>query len=197
MIKLLTGALALTTLFVSPAFAEERTFKKPRSGEFRVDWCYKWGIQCGETAANRYCRSKGYDAATDFIKANDIGDEFPTKVLSSGQVCDEESCDGFKYITCERSDEEDEEDTPVFIDTPFRKPAVNGVRIHFCYLPGKGCGQQAADFYCKGVGYEKALSYQQSTVLIALKAPQYMGNGQLCEGLECVGFKSIICRKEK
>jgi hypothetical protein len=197
MIKLLTGALALTTVFVSSSLAEERTFKKPKSGQFRVDWCYKWGVQCGETAAKRYCKSKGYDDATDFAISKDIGDEFPTKVLSSGQICDDETCDGFKFITCERSDEEDEDNTPVFIDTAFNKPSVDGVRIHFCYVPGKGCGQKAADFYCKGVGYEKALSYQQSTVLIALKTPRYLGTGQLCEGLDCVGFKTIQCRKEK
>ena len=194
--KLLIGLFLLLTFGIAPGFAEEQTFKKPKTGSYRIDWCYKWAKQCGEPAANKYCKAKGYDSASDFSKAEDIGDDFPTKVLGTGQICDDESCDGFKFITCERSDEEDDSDEPNYIDKAFDKPALGGSRIHFCYAPGNGCGQKAAKAYCSNVGYDTAVSFQQSSVLIGLKAPRYLGTGQICSGLDCVGFKSIVCRKE-
>ena len=194
--RIFIGFLVLLAFLTSPSQADERTFKKPKTGSYRVDWCYKWAKQCGEPAANRYCKTKGYDEATDFEKAEDIGDEFPTKVLGTGQICDDESCDGFKFITCDRSDEEDTSDEPIYSDKEFNKPNLAGFRIHFCFVPGGGCGQKAADTYCTNVGYQKALSYRQSTLLFGLKAPRYLGTGQICNGLDCVGFKSIICRKQ-
>jgi hypothetical protein len=51
-------------------------------------------------AANTFCASKGYAAATGFAMAADIGANQPTRLIGTGAVCDQQFCDGFKFITC-------------------------------------------------------------------------------------------------
>jgi hypothetical protein len=185
-------------VFQSSAFADEVTYNKPKLGGYRLDWCYKWATQCGEVAADRFCQKQGYEGASVFSKANDIGGATPTKLLGTGQVCDDDSCDGFKSITCENSDEVDDPDppAPAYIDKDFLKPALNGQRIHYCFKPSGGCGKKAADAFCDIQGYDEAISFAQSNVLLGAKAPRFIGSGQICTGLNCVGFKGITCRKE-
>jgi hypothetical protein len=77
---------------------DEVTFMKPKYKGKRLDWCKSWATACGEPAADAFCEYKGYDGATDFVEAVDIGN---TKVISSGQVCTDAACDGFKKITCQ------------------------------------------------------------------------------------------------
>ncbi len=77
---------------------EEVTFIKPKFKGKRLDWCKTWATDCGEPAADAFCEYKGFDGSTDFVEAVDIGN---TKVISSGQVCTDQSCDGFKKITCQ------------------------------------------------------------------------------------------------
>jgi hypothetical protein len=189
-------------VFQSTAIAEEVTFNKPKNGSYRLDWCYKWAVQCGEVAADKFCQKKGYDGSSVFAKANDIGGSTPTRVLGTGQVCDDDSCDGFKFITCENTDAaddgEDDPDPPVpaVIKKDFLKPSLNGQRIHYCFKPSGGCGKKAADAFCDIQGYDEAVSFAQSNVLLGSKAPRFIGSGQICSGLNCVGFKGITCRKE-
>ena len=192
--------LMLCSAWTGAAYAEEVTFNKPKVGSFRLDWCYKWAVQCGEVAADRYCQKKGFEGASVYAKANDIGGDTPTRTLGSNQVCDDDTCDGFKYITCENTDSADdgtdEPPAPVFVKKDFVKPALNGQRIHYCFKPGGGCGKKAADAFCDIQGYDEAIAFQQSNVLLGAKAPRFIGTGQICNGLECVGFKGITCRKE-
>ena len=77
---------------------EEVTFKKPKYKGKRLDWCKTWATDCGEAAADAFCQYKGFDGAIDFVEAVDIGN---TKVIGTGQVCSDQSCDGFKKITCQ------------------------------------------------------------------------------------------------
>jgi hypothetical protein len=44
----------------------------------------------------------GYEQASAFTKANNIGSSSPTIVLGSGAVCNQPTCDGFQSITCVR-----------------------------------------------------------------------------------------------
>ncbi len=74
-----------------------KTFKNPKIGGVRLDWCRKWAKQCGGPAANQFCQDKGYDSAANWKKANNIG---YTRVISSAQICDQPTCDGFKRIRC-------------------------------------------------------------------------------------------------
>lgn len=66
----------------------------------RLDWCLNWASGCGRPAADAFCVSHGFSAASTFEQEPDIGLTTPTRVLGSGEVCDQRFCDGFLTITC-------------------------------------------------------------------------------------------------
>jgi len=76
------------------------TYNKPKIGGLRLDWCRVWANECGQPAANAFCQSEGYSGATSFTKASNIGAFAKTRVIGSGQVCDQPGCDGFAKIRC-------------------------------------------------------------------------------------------------
>ncbi len=80
-----------------------RTFHNPRiRGGYRLDWCRRWGQNCGRGAANEYCRRRGYAHASSFTQDPNIGLHSPTRIITSGQICSQNFCDGFRHITCRR-----------------------------------------------------------------------------------------------
>jgi len=79
-----------------------RTFINPRIGGVRLDWCRVWAQQCGRPAANAYCRRRGYNRASNYRKAVNIGRYTNTRIISSGQICSGNFCDGFRRIRCSR-----------------------------------------------------------------------------------------------
>lgn len=86
-----------------PVLADDHTFSKPQSNGYRVDFCRNWGEGCGEVAANAFCLTQGYEAATAFAADNDIGASTPTQTLGDHKVCDQAFCDGFLSISCYRA----------------------------------------------------------------------------------------------
>ncbi|MFN4144143.1 hypothetical protein [Aestuariivirga sp.] len=89
--------------FIVCATSGSQTFSDPKQGSYRLDWCYSWGNGCGAQAANAWCKSKGFaGGASSFTIAADIGDSQPTRLISTGAVCDQKMCDGFSSITCEQ-----------------------------------------------------------------------------------------------
>lgn len=86
-----------TKITCESADSQEETFKRPKFKGTRLDWCLTWGQNCGKPAADAYCDWKGYSQSTNFEIANDIGH---TRIISTGQVCNDPTCDGFKYISC-------------------------------------------------------------------------------------------------
>ena len=79
---------------------EEQTYNKPKFMGNRLDYCAVWGGGCGAEAATLFCQAEGWATAKDFVIAEDIGASSPTRVISTGAVCDQGFCDGFKEITC-------------------------------------------------------------------------------------------------
>ncbi len=75
-------------------------FNNPVYNGLRLDWCRVWANQCGGPAATAYCQWKGYSHAVSWSKANNIGVSQSTRVISSGAVCSQAACDGFKWIRC-------------------------------------------------------------------------------------------------
>ena len=59
-------------------------------------------INPGAAAATEFCKRSGYAKTTAWKPANDIGGQTSTVVLSTGQVCNNASCDGFASITCSK-----------------------------------------------------------------------------------------------
>lgn len=77
-------------------------FFAPSVGGNRVDWCLHWGAQCGEPAASAFCQRVGYDRASAWTIARNIGAQGPTVVLGNGALCANAGCDGFDSVTCVR-----------------------------------------------------------------------------------------------
>ncbi len=77
-----------------------KTYPDPKIQGVRLDWCYKWGAECGAPAAKAFCVSKNLPLVKGFAKAENIGVYTKTKVFSSGQICAAPECDGFTYIKC-------------------------------------------------------------------------------------------------
>lgn len=76
-----------------------KTFHHPKIGGVRLDWCRVWSHQCGAPAAHAFCHMKGYVQATQWHIAPNIG---YTRVISSGAICSDPTCDGFTYVRCSK-----------------------------------------------------------------------------------------------
>jgi hypothetical protein len=77
-------------------------FTNPTQGQYRVDYCLKWGEQCGQPAVDAWCRGQGFKRASAWAPAWDIGAATPTLVIGDNKVCPEAYCDGFASVTCVR-----------------------------------------------------------------------------------------------
>ena len=75
-------------------------FSLPFYQNYRVDSCLYPDRQCGEPAADAWCRAKGFGKAIDWAVDHDIGATTPTYRMGDQQLCDHALCDGFLYITC-------------------------------------------------------------------------------------------------
>lgn len=56
--------------------------------------------QCGKTAADLYCKAKGFQTATGFSKDPGLN---VTVSMGDKAVCKQGVCDGFASITCHKS----------------------------------------------------------------------------------------------
>ena len=87
--------------FVLPALAPPpKLFEKPMYNGKRLDWCHSWDTDCGQVAADAFCKTNGFTRAKAFEEDPHIGDAQPTRVIANGAVCDQAVCNGFKAITC-------------------------------------------------------------------------------------------------
>jgi hypothetical protein len=188
------------------AHAEDKTFPKPKQGAYRVDWCYQWAALCGQPAADRFCQSKSFVNAQDFVEDVNIGSLTPTVVQATGQVCNGPDCDGFVYITCHRPDLPPPPSPVPPVPPPgpppggggfdthvYFKPKLGGLRLNYCTTNGAGCGQEAADAFCDMKGYEDASDFAQSPPLPPGIKTRFIGNGKKCYGPVCYAFQTIEC----
>ncbi|GAB6143844.1 PKD domain-containing protein [Desulfocicer niacini] len=71
----------------------------------------------------------------------------------------------------------------------FYAPCFNGYRLDNCLNFGTNCEKPAADSFCSGKGFTQAISWE-----LEKARPTYiMGDGRLCDGDFCAGFKYITC----
>lgn len=66
-----------------------------------LDHCREWSINCGQPAAEVYCKRNGYPFVKTFSLAKGAGQ---TGVIATGAICSGELCTGFREISCSRSD---------------------------------------------------------------------------------------------
>lgn len=76
-------------------------YDHPTANGKRVDWCLKWGAECGKPAADAFCHTMGHKRAAEYEMDRDIGARSPTRTLGDGRVCADANCDGFTGIWCE------------------------------------------------------------------------------------------------
>jgi hypothetical protein len=176
------GLLTVLTL-VAPASAATQTFGSPMQGPNRLDWCYNWGVGCGKQAADAWCVSKGFQNATSFSIANDIGASTPTRLIGTGAVCDQGFCDGFSSITCYKPSA-----------ATFNAPMQGPNRLDWCFNWGVGCGKQAADAWCVSKGYSAATNFQIANDIGAATPTRLIGTGAVCDQGFCDGFAFITCQ---
>ncbi len=80
--------------------AASKTFEYPVQDIYRLNFCLRWGVDCGEPAATAWCQAQGFAKASAWRIDKDIGSLFPTIVLADKRVCAQFPCDGFEEITC-------------------------------------------------------------------------------------------------
>lgn len=73
-----------------------RTFNNPRIRGHIVDHCSTWATNCGQGGANLFCRTQGYQRASDFDRFRPGS----TYVIGSRRVCRGRGCVGFRSVTC-------------------------------------------------------------------------------------------------
>lgn len=91
------GFKAITCFKPSPT---KVTITKPTWKGDRLDWCLNWATGCGKDAADAFCKAKGLKTAVRFAQAPNIGTTQKTRLIATGAVCDQDFCDGFKFIQC-------------------------------------------------------------------------------------------------
>ena len=77
--------------------AADTIYVKPKVDGVRIDWCLNWAKDCGKPAADAFCQSHGFASAFKFSKAPAVG---PTRVIGTGQLCDDPTCDSFTSLSC-------------------------------------------------------------------------------------------------
>jgi hypothetical protein len=97
--------IVMSGTFTATANAETKQFSAPHSQGYLLDWCLRWGKQespdrCGKPVAESFCKSQGYKRSVGNKKWNDPGKS--TRQIASGDVCNAQFCDSFKYIKCEK-----------------------------------------------------------------------------------------------
>jgi hypothetical protein len=77
----------------------------------------------------------------------------------------------------------------------FPYPSSDGYRVDWCYDSTKGCGQTAANEFCKRQGDFQAVDFTQDPNVGKDRiVTKKLGTGELCENANCDAFKSITCR---
>ncbi len=70
---------------------------KPEVDGTAIDICREWGANCGKPAADAWCKAHDYgDSVSHEVKQ----DSPPSRIISSGKLCEEKHCDRIISIAC-------------------------------------------------------------------------------------------------
>jgi hypothetical protein len=72
-------------------------FPAPLINGAGVDACLHWGTECGDAAANEFCKRQGYSQTSGYSYKVDSP---PTLILGDNAICKDAGCDRFAAITC-------------------------------------------------------------------------------------------------
>ena len=79
-----------------------QVFRYPSYRQYRLNYCYRWRKDCGQPAAEAWCKAVGFNRAVSWKKEAHVGAIFPTIVMAEKRLCDKYLCDGFEQIVCGR-----------------------------------------------------------------------------------------------
>ena len=158
------------------------TIRNPKVNGVALDMCKKWGKECGKPAADAYCRAHGYIGALSYKVQYDTP---PTRVISTGQICNTSFCDRIVEVKCFKKRNS-------FINrvVTIKNPTVGGLALDLCRDWGKNCGMPAADAYCKDHGYKGALSYK---VKKDTPPTRVISTGRICNKSYCDRIVEVKC----
>lgn len=162
-------------------------FSVPSYRGQRISRCMTSGKKCGQPVADEFCRLQGYRSASDFKRWYDAG---PTLRLGNQRTCDKRSCDALKNIQCSYAPSTGGSNNQW--EREFLNPAYQGYPISQCLEKGLGCGQIAADEFCRINGYQESINWQiQENIGPTIR----LGSKQICNKRSCDGYWNIICRR--
>lgn len=78
---------------------EKASFSPALVGGVALDFCARWGMDCGQSAADAFCLAQGFDFATTYSVQLDAP---PTRVISTGQLCETPGCNSIRSVVCAR-----------------------------------------------------------------------------------------------
>ncbi len=73
------------------------------------------------------------------------------------------------------------------------QPEVDGELLDWCKFGARGCGQPAADAFCRASGYKRSVRFLQW--INPNKPTRFIANGYSCNDPECDSFRWIECKK--
>jgi hypothetical protein len=158
-----------------PASAAEARYNNPKVKGYALDYCQRWGQNCGKPAADEYCRSKGYRRALRYRVRQNAP---PTRVISDGRVCNAPGCDRIDRVACEA-------------DGVFKNPKVKSYALDFCRGWGKDCGKPAADAFCRSRGYGESVDF---AVQADNPPTRLIGTDQICNQPFCDRIVLVTCK---
>lgn len=75
----------------------------------------------------------------------------------------------------------------------FRFPVHQVYRLNYCLADEQGCGEPAANAWCKARGFARASRWTQEENIGALYPTVFIGSGAICDKFLCDGFEEITC----
>lgn len=77
----------------------KQVFSPPALKGYRLDICLNWAKDCGQPAADAFCRTKGFSNSVYWRRDPYVGQQ-PTRVITTEQICTGSGCTAFATITC-------------------------------------------------------------------------------------------------
>ncbi|HCU23562.1 MAG TPA: hypothetical protein DF383_00985 [Deltaproteobacteria bacterium] len=77
----------------------------------------------------------------------------------------------------------------------FMEPREGKSRLAYCFTPGEGCGEKAANAWCKVKGFKGAKEWKvHHQTEGKVRVTRYIGTEGTCRTRDCDTFESITCR---
>ncbi|MCW8906143.1 MAG: carboxypeptidase regulatory-like domain-containing protein [Sedimenticola sp.] len=77
--------------------SKQAQFDAPKVDGVALDICREWGKNCNKPTADLFCQQQGYFESDTFGIEKD---QPPTRIISSGKLCKDKSCDRISWIKC-------------------------------------------------------------------------------------------------